>query len=205
MNSSPELDQIASALCRAQAEIAGAHKNANNPFFKSKYSDLASCWSAVREPLTKHSLSVVQNPSADGAKVSVETVLLHASGQWLSGTMTATAKDDSPQAIISIVTYLRRAGLSSFCSIAPVDDDAESAQSHAAPAVIPPNGFENWLDDLTAVSEGGQVALRQAWTASAKPLRAHLMAHHAKIWTDLKAAAAAVDQRVVQASLEQPA
>lgn len=192
MNTSAQLDQLAASLCLAQAEIAGAHKNAENPFFKSKYSDLASCWSAVRGPLTAHGLSVVQSPSAEGAKVSVETMLLHVSGQWVAGTMTATAKDDSPQAIISICTYLRRAGLSSFCSIAPVDDDAESAQSHAAPAVVAPDGFENWLDDLTAVADEGQVALKQAWTASAKPLRAHLTAHHAKVWAGLKAAAAAV-------------
>ena len=195
MNTSPELDQIAAALCLAQAEIAGAHKNAANPFFKSKYSDLASCWSAVREPLTKHGLSVVQSPSAEGAKVSVETMLLHSSGQWVAGTMTATAKDDSPQAIISIVTYLRRAGLSSFCSVAPVDDDAESAQSHAAPVVTPPDGFDNWLDDLRIVSDEGQVALKRAWTASAKPLRAHLTAHQPDVWTKLKAAATAVDEQ----------
>jgi|TARA_R110002020_G_scaffold229161_3_gene439919 hypothetical protein len=193
MNTSPELDQIGSALCLAQAEIAGAHKNAANPFFKSKYSDLASCWAAVREPLTKHALSVVQSPSADGAKVSVETLLLHASGQWMSGTMTATAKDDSPQAIISIVTYLRRAGLSSFCSIAPVDDDAESAQSHAAPDVIPPEGFHRWLDDLTATADEGQLALKQAWTASPKPLRAHLTERYAQRWANLKLSAAAVE------------
>jgi hypothetical protein len=192
MNTSPELDQIGAALCLAQAEISGAHKNAANPFFKSKYSDLASCWSAVREPLTKHGLSVMQNPSADGAKVSVETMLLHASGQWMSGTMTATAKDDSPQAIISIVTYLRRAGLSSFCSIAPVDDDAESAQSHAAPAAIPPDGFEHWIDALTTTANEGQVALKQAWTASPKPFRAYLTDHHAQRWANLKLSAAAV-------------
>tara|TARA_R110001599_G_scaffold89972_2_gene237731 strand:+ start:910 stop:1500 length:591 start_codon:yes stop_codon:yes gene_type:complete len=192
MNTSPELDQIGAALCLAQAEISGAHKNAANPFFKSKYSDLASCWSAVREPLTKHGLSVMQNPSADGAKVSVETMLLHASGQWMSGTMTATAKDDSPQAILSITTYLRRAALSSFCSIAPVDDDAESAQSHAAPAAIPPDGFEHWIDALTTTANEGQVALKQAWTASPKPFRAYLTDHHAQRWANLKLSAAAV-------------
>jgi hypothetical protein len=192
MNTSPELDQIGAAMCLAQAEIAGAHKNAANPFFKSKYSDLASCWSAVREPLTKHGLSVMQNPSADGAKVSVETMLLHASGQWMSGTMTATAKDDSPQAILSITTYLRRAALSSFCSIAPVDDDAESAQSHAAPAAIPPDGFEHWIDALTTTANEGQVALKQAWTASPKPFRAYLTDHHAQRWANLKLSAAAV-------------
>ena len=156
MNTSPELNELAAALCLAQAEIAGAHKNAANPFFKSKYSDLASCWSAVREPLTKHALSVVQSPSADGAKVSVETMLLHASGQWVAGTMTATAKDDSPQAI------------------------------------IPPDGFEHWLDELATTANEGQVALKQAWTASPKPFRAHLTQNQPQRWANLKLSAAAI-------------
>jgi len=190
MNTSPELNHLATALALAQADIAGAHRNSDNPFFKSKYSDLASCWSAVREPLTKNGLSIVQHPSASGSTVSLETVLLHKSGQWMSGVMTATAKDSSPQALISIVTYLRRAGLCAIASVAPVDDDAESAQSHA-PAVIVPPDFEAWLDDLTAVADNGETALKAAWTASSAALRAHLTTHQESTWTALKARAKA--------------
>ena len=188
MNASPELGELATALAKAQADIAGAHRNSDNPFFKSKYSDLASCWSAVREPLTRNGLSIVQHPSATGATVSLETVLLHSSGQWMSGVMTATAKDSSPQALISIVTYLRRAGLCAIASVAPVDDDAESAQSHT-PAVVAPPGFQAWLDDMTAVTDSGEAALKAAWTASSATFRSHLTTHHEQVWTDLKARA----------------
>lgn len=188
MNASAELNELATALAKAQADIAGAHRNSDNPFFKSKYSDLAACWSAVREPLTRNGLSIVQHPSATGATVSLETVLLHSSGQWMSGTMTATAKDSSPQALISIVTYLRRAGLCAMASVAPVDDDAESAQSHA-PAVGVPSGFVEWLDDMITVAEKGEAALKAAWTASSATFRAHLTTHHESVWTDLKALA----------------
>ena len=188
MNASPELGELATALAKAQADIAGAHRNSDNPFFKSKYSDLASCWSAVREPLTKNGLSIVQHPSATGATVSLETILLHSSGQWMSGVMTATAKDSSPQALISIVTYLRRAGLCAIASVAPVDDDAESAQSHT-PAVVAPPGFQAWLDDMTSVTDNGEAALKAAWTASSAVFRSHLTAHHEPVWTALKARA----------------
>lgn len=188
MNASPELGELATALAKAQADIAGAHRNSDNPFFKSKYSDLASCWSAVREPLTRNGLSIVQHPSATGATVSLETILLHSSGQWMSGVMTATAKDSSPQALISIVTYLRRAGLCAIASVAPVDDDAESAQSHA-PVVVAPPGFETWLEDMTSVTDNGEAALKAAWTASSAVFRSHLTAHHEPVWTALKARA----------------
>ena len=190
MNSSPALGELATALALAQAAIAGAHRNADNPFFKSRYSDLASCWSAVREPLTANGLSIVQSPSAEGAKVSLETVLLHKSGQWMAGTMTATAKDSSPQALISIVTYLRRAGLCAIASVAPIDDDAESAQSHA-PVIAILEGFEAWVDDLVAVSDTGEAALKAAWTASSMAFRTHLTTHFAQTWADLKTRAKA--------------
>ena len=185
MNTSAELHELATALALAQADIAGAHRNSDNPFFKSKYSDLASCWSAVREPLTRNGLSIVQHPSATGSTVSLETVLLHKSGQWMSGVMTATAKDSSPQALISIVTYLRRAGLCAIASVAPVDDDAESAQSHA-PVLAILEGFEAWVDDLMAVSDNGEAALKAAWTASSTAFRTHLTTHFAQTWADLK-------------------
>jgi hypothetical protein len=190
MNMSHELNELATALSLAQADIAGAHRNSDNPFFKSKYSDLASCWSAVREPLTKNGLSIVQHPSATGSTVSLETVLLHKSGQWMSSVMTATAKDSSPQALISIVTYLRRAGLCAIASVAPVDDDAESAQSHAPAVVVPPD-FYAWLDDLIAVADNGDAALKAAWAASSVALRSHIATHHESTWTALKARAKA--------------
>ena len=58
--SRPPIAELASALCKAQAQMEGAKKDANNPHFKTNYADLASVWSAIREPLTKNGLSVVQ-------------------------------------------------------------------------------------------------------------------------------------------------
>ena len=77
-----------------------------------------------------------------------------------------------------------------IASVAPVDDDAESAQSHAPAVVVPPD-FEAWLDDLTAVADNGETALKAAWTASSAALRAHLTTHQESTWTALKARAKA--------------
>ena len=40
------LNELADALSKAQAEMKPALKDASNPFFKSKYATLESCWDA---------------------------------------------------------------------------------------------------------------------------------------------------------------
>jgi NAD-specific glutamate dehydrogenase len=116
------------ALAKAQGDIESAQKDSANPFFKSKYADLASVWDACRAPLAKNGLAVIQFPRADGNVVTVETRLVHSSGQWIEGELTAVAKDDGPQSIGSIVTYLRRYSLQSIVGVAPEDDDGNAAQ-----------------------------------------------------------------------------
>lgn len=67
MQHSEQLNELGAALAKAQAAVRGAKKDANNPFFKSTYADLASVWEACREALTSNGLSVVQFPGyADG-------------------------------------------------------------------------------------------------------------------------------------------
>lgn len=124
---SQSIKELATALARAQAEIEGANRDSANPFFKSKYADLASVWSACRAALTKNGIAVSQPPEADGAKVTVTTMLLHESGEWISSPLTMTAKEDSPQAVGSAITYARRYALAAMVGVAPEDDDGEGA------------------------------------------------------------------------------
>lgn len=124
---SDPLNELAAALAAAQAVIVGAVKDSENPFFKSSYPDLASVWDACRLPLSTNGIAVIQSPSTEGARVSVDTLLAHTSGQWVHGSVSVTAKEDSPQAVGSAITYLRRYALQSFAGIAPIDDDGEAA------------------------------------------------------------------------------
>jgi hypothetical protein len=129
MTHSDTINELAAALAKAQAAIKGATKDSDNPFFKSKYADLASVREACNGPLTANGLSVVQTPSTtpDG-EVSVTTLLLHTSGQWIADTLTLSPKDDGPQAMGSAITYARRYALAAFTGVAPEDDDAEAAE-----------------------------------------------------------------------------
>lgn len=129
MNKSEQINELAAALSKAQGSMESARKDSENPFFKSHYADLAAVWDAARKPLSDNGLAVTQHPSADGNIVTVETSLLHASGQWVGSQLTMLSKDASPQAIGSCITYLRRYALSSVLGIASEDDDdGNSAQ-----------------------------------------------------------------------------
>src|SRR5271170_773684 len=57
-NRSSECNKLFEALAKAQSEMLIADRDSNNPYFKSKYADLASITRASRPSLTKHGLSV---------------------------------------------------------------------------------------------------------------------------------------------------
>ena len=125
---SEQINELAAALSEAQASITGALKDSANPFFKSKYADLASCWDACRKQLTDNGLSVMQTTDIVADTVVVRTTLAHSSGQWISGILPVRAKDESPQAQGSGITYARRYALAAMVGLAQIDDDAEAAQ-----------------------------------------------------------------------------
>ena len=125
---SEQINELAAALSKAQASITGALKDSANPFFKSKYADLASCWDACRKQLTDNGLSVIQTTDIVSDTVVVRTTLAHSSGQWVSGILPVKTKDESPQAQGSGITYARRYALAAIVGLAQIDDDAEAAQ-----------------------------------------------------------------------------
>jgi len=120
---SPSIAHFAEALAKAQGEITNAEKDRTNPHFGQKYATLAANLDSCRMPLSKNGIAVVQIPHAEGQQVTVHTVLIHKSGEWLRFPLTLQARDGSPQATGSAITYARRYSLSSVVGIAPDDDD----------------------------------------------------------------------------------
>ncbi len=150
MNKSESIKELAAALCEVQKEIRGYAEDSNNPFFSSTYGDLTSVWKAIRKPLTDRGLSVVQtlehcdpmpelperkNKDGDilpppGDAIAIDTMLLHVSGEWISGRLEVRPDKPGPQAVGSAITYGRRYSLAAIVGIAPEDDDGESATVH---------------------------------------------------------------------------
>lgn len=135
MAKSEQINELALALSKVQGEIEGAIKDANNPFFKSKYADLTSCWQACREQLSKNGIAVVQSGDDSDTHLCLTTTLMHSSGQWIDGThrmekkiteKDKTRRDMNAQDIGAAITYLRRFSLCSLVGICPEDEDANS-------------------------------------------------------------------------------
>lgn len=128
MNKSESINEIAKALADFQAEVKDPSKDKENPFFKSKYVALDGVLQTVRPVLAKHGLSVMQLPTSDETAVTVTTLLMHSSGQFIESEpfkVLLTKKD--AQAAGSALTYARRYSLSAVLGIAwDEDDDADS-------------------------------------------------------------------------------
>jgi hypothetical protein len=124
MRTSESIKEIATALCKFQAEVKNPSNSAVNPFFKSKYAPLNEILNDVRPLLAKHGLSVLQMPSSDGQDVIVTTLLMHTSGEWIeSCPLTMRPVKNDPQGIGSTITYGRRYALSAILGISSEDDD----------------------------------------------------------------------------------
>jgi hypothetical protein len=142
MNQSESIAALAAALSKAQASITGALKDSSNPFFKSKYADLASCWDACRKQLADNGLAVIQTTDMTDAGVVLVTTLAHSSGEWMRGVLPIVTKDAGPQAQGSGMTYARRYALAAIVGLAQIDDDAEAAQARGKPAQTDPKVLE---------------------------------------------------------------
>lgn len=124
MQRSENIQNLSKSLAAFQAEVKNPANTAINPHFKSKYAPLNEILNEVRPILAKYGLSVMQSPSADGDKVSVVTLLMHESGEWLESCPLAL-KADKPtaQGAGSAITYGRRYSLSAVLGISSEDDD----------------------------------------------------------------------------------
>ncbi|MDZ4533950.1 ERF family protein [Bacillus cereus] len=124
MNKSETIIELAKALVKFNSEVNKIAKDADNPFFKNNYATLDTIIDEIRPILSKHGLSIMQIPSGDGQNVTLKTLLLHESGEWLeSDELTMKPVKNDPQAVGSCITYARRYSLAAFLSLNTGEDD----------------------------------------------------------------------------------
>jgi hypothetical protein len=112
--------------------VSKVAKEANNPFFKSKYASLANILDTIQKPLSECGLAISQFPDGN----ALTTIILHAdSGEWMeSSYVMPVAKQNDPQAMGSAMTYARRYALGSILNLnIDDDDDGEKAMGRQIP------------------------------------------------------------------------
>ncbi len=132
---SQELKDLFTALSKAQAEMETAELSSENPFFKTRYADLAAIVKASRPALTKHGLSIIQQIiTHEDGQTMLHTMLCHTTGQWVESRVRIVPPKNDVQSIGSYITYLRRYSIAAICGIVSSDDDdGQMAVAHNQP------------------------------------------------------------------------
>jgi hypothetical protein len=140
VKTSEQIDQIAAAMAKAQEMMKPAHKDALNPHYRSKYSDLAGCWEAWRPAGPPNGLAVVQDVLSgfeNGGAVAVTTRLTHISGQWMEfGPLAVPLSKADAHGVGSATSYAKRYGFCAATGIvaADEDDDGNAATQGSSPS-----------------------------------------------------------------------
>lgn len=125
---SEETSELFKAMSAFQSEVKQPKKDANNPFFKSKYVPLENVIDAIHTVGSKHGLSEMTYPSTSesGLEHGVGVIITHTSGQYIQfPPVMLKPEKNTPQGIGACLTYSRRYALSSAFGIASeTDDDA---------------------------------------------------------------------------------
>lgn len=128
MITSESIDQIATAMAKAQAAMVPAEKANTNPVFRSKYADLSAFWEAARKPLSDNGLAVWQDVTTNEMGACVVTRVTHTSGQWMEfGPLCVPAGKRDAQGVGSAITYGRRYAFAATCGLVSDDDDGNDA------------------------------------------------------------------------------
>ncbi len=126
MEKSENISNLALSLSLLQGEIKDVHKDKKG--YGYSYADLSSVLEIIRPLLSKYKLALAQLPGCIGERLSLTTMLMHESGQWISSTIEMPiekAKNMSlAQATGSVMTYARRYALAAIMGVAQTDNDA---------------------------------------------------------------------------------
>jgi hypothetical protein len=135
---SPTIGKLVAALALAQLEFKPIVKDTENPYYHSKYADLATVIAATQPALAKNGLVILQMPIAnvEAHALTLTSILAHSSGEWFSNDLVLPAEMASrdgkmrfdSQSVGAAMTYARRYSYQGLTgTAAETDDDANAA------------------------------------------------------------------------------
>ena len=130
MKTSEKIDQLLPDLFKVKASILPLKKQADNPYFNSKYVDLNAVLEGVDSILEANGFILLQPVVGR----TVETTILHKSGQFITSEMELVLDKNTMQALGSAISYARRYSLVSLLGLKSEDDDGNNATFERAPA-----------------------------------------------------------------------
>ena len=149
------LNEIGTALAKAQAEMSNPKFDKTNPHFRNKFASLAAVRDAVVPVLAKHGISCLQDLRNVTGGVACSTILLHTSGQSMTfGPLEMPVSKNDAQGFGSAATYARRYHLMAVANVVgDEDDDANSATGKPGAATAVGIGVHSPLGDVVINDE----------------------------------------------------
>ncbi|MCO4326123.1 ERF family protein [Staphylococcus agnetis] len=131
MRMSESITEISKAISSFRKEVKQPIKDADNPFFKSKFVPLENVVEAIDQVAPNLGLSFVQWALNDeNGRVGVATMLMHSSGEYIEfDPVFMNAEKNTPQGAGSLISYLKRYSLSAIFGITSDQDDDGNAAS----------------------------------------------------------------------------
>lgn len=141
LKKSDSIQNLTKAMAEFQKSVKQPVKNADNPYFGSKYVPLESLVKAVMETGSPLGISFMQYTQVnENGDLGLCTVVMHSSGEYMEfPPLPIRPENNRSQAIGSAITYARRYSLSSIFGIASEeDDDGNEASGLTRQAKQPP-------------------------------------------------------------------
>lgn len=121
---SNRIDQVFSALLKAQKKIKGAKQSGWNPHFKKKYANFGDIWNACVPHLNDAGIAVTQLRSDDANGRWLVTILTHAeSGQYIQSRQLIKPEKEDPAKELAAQSYAKRGILAAMAGVST--DDGE--------------------------------------------------------------------------------
>jgi len=162
---SAAINELATALAKAQGAFSNPEKDRRNPHFGSCYATLGAVIEATRKALAENGPSLTQ--TVGGRPPCLRSRLLHSSGQWLASEVPLFTAGKGSQVFGSELTYMRRYAVCALLNIAPAegDDDGNAAQVAMGTGASSPQAPRS----EARPGDGGKPAAARGSSESARP------------------------------------
>ena len=122
MKTSAEINELATALSKAQSQFTPVQKKAKG-VHNSSYAEFIEFIEMAKPHLGEHGLSITQFPFNENGHVGIINRLMHSSGQWMEHDFGVPPSKHDTHAYGSAITYTKRYCYGSILGIPTTDDD----------------------------------------------------------------------------------
>lgn len=127
MEKSESIAKLATSLIAFQKKVKPIKFDNTNPYFKSKYATLTALVESTKKDLAECGLAVSQLLDGTGG---VTTILMDASGEFISSSLQLKPTKEDPQGVGSAITYSRRYAYAAILGLVSDEDDDGNAASN---------------------------------------------------------------------------